>query len=292
MPGKGHILLLVPQLSPLSQTLRPAAVPAVSPRIGREGPTSAGRWLCAQPGLVGPVPFLSPSLVATNAARFRLLAGPDVKLMEMGLRRAQGPDGALSASKYSYIGGECCPTAPHGLVATPSPVCPPSLLAGFDFTSNILAGKLYGIPVRGTIAHSFIVSFTSLEEVKPRVSVAMGRGWGALPAAVGDANVHVTPGRSCCRWPEESQWIFQPWPSRGWGRCARCCRLPRRRPTGASWPPSSPTPSASHGTSRGCWTRTASGGEDTEALPTWWRGTDRITESQNGGGWKGPLCVI
>ncbi|KAF1619675.1 Nicotinate phosphoribosyltransferase, partial [Eudyptes chrysolophus] len=112
------------------------------------------------------------SLVATNASRFRLLAGPDVKLVEMGLRRAQGPDGALSASKYSYIGGECCPVAPHGTAATPSPMSPsPSLLAGFDYTSNVLAGKLYGIPVRGTIAHSFIMSFTSLEEVQLRVSL-------------------------------------------------------------------------------------------------------------------------
>lgn len=42
--------------------------------------------------------------MATNAARYRMVAGKHVNLLEFGLRRAQGPDGGLSASKYSYVG--------------------------------------------------------------------------------------------------------------------------------------------------------------------------------------------
>ncbi|KAK9163382.1 hypothetical protein Syun_004284 [Stephania yunnanensis] len=80
------------------------------------------------------------SLVATNAARHRFVAGKSKALLEFGLRRAQGPDGGISASKYCYLGG-------------------------FDATSNVAAGKLFGIPLRGTHSHAFVSSYMSPDEI-------------------------------------------------------------------------------------------------------------------------------
>lgn len=75
------------------------------------------------------------TLIATKASRICLAANHE-PVLEFGLRRAHGPDGGVSGSRAAYIGG--CQS-----------------------TSNVLAGKVYGIPVSGTHAHSWVMSFPS-----------------------------------------------------------------------------------------------------------------------------------
>jgi nicotinate phosphoribosyltransferase len=75
------------------------------------------------------------TLAATKAARV-VYAAEGHPVSDFGLRRAQGPDGGLSVARASYIGG--CAS-----------------------TSNVLAGKIFGIPVFGTHAHSWVMAFAN-----------------------------------------------------------------------------------------------------------------------------------
>lgn len=75
------------------------------------------------------------TLIATKAARI-VEASKGDKVSEFGMRRAQGIDGALAATRAAYVGG-------------------------VDATSNLLAGQLFGIPVSGTHAHSWVQAFES-----------------------------------------------------------------------------------------------------------------------------------
>ncbi len=103
---------------------------AHEPIIRIKGPLLQGQLI--ESALLNIINF--QTLIATKASRtYQAAAGDPV--LEFGLRRSQGPDGALSASRAAYIGG--C-TA----------------------TSNTLAGKLYDIPVRGTHAHSWVTAFS------------------------------------------------------------------------------------------------------------------------------------
>ena len=87
------------------------------------------------------------TLIATKSARI-CLAAQGEPVLEFGLRRAQGVDGALAASRAAYLGG-CAAT------------------------SNVLAGQLFGIPVRGTHAHSWVMSFDDEPEAFRAYAAAM-----------------------------------------------------------------------------------------------------------------------
>ncbi len=82
------------------------------------------------------------TLIATKAARMRL-ASRGGRVVEFGLRRAQGVDGAVSAARAAFIGGA-------------------------QASSNVLAGKLFGIPVSGTMAHSWVMAFETEAEAFDR----------------------------------------------------------------------------------------------------------------------------
>jgi nicotinate phosphoribosyltransferase len=71
-----------------------------------------------------------PTLVASKAARC-VQAAPGKRLVDFGMRRAHGAEAALMAARASYV-------------------------AGFAGTSNVLAGQRYGIPLYGTMAHSYV----------------------------------------------------------------------------------------------------------------------------------------
>ena len=54
-------------------------------------------------------------------------------------------------------------------------------LGGFDGTSNVLAGKLFNIPVKGTHAHSYITSYSGLSELKTRIIKHKDNGKFSIP---------------------------------------------------------------------------------------------------------------
>ena len=88
-----------------------------------------------------------PTLVATKAARITG-AAQGRPVLEFGLRRAQGADGGVTASRAAYIGG-CAAT------------------------SNVLAGKLFDIPIKGTHGHSWVMAFDSELQAFQRYAEAL-----------------------------------------------------------------------------------------------------------------------
>ena len=116
---------------------------AHQPLLRVTGPLWECQWI--ETALLNIVNF--QTLIATKAARV-CDAAQGESVLEFGLRRAQGIDGGLSASRAAFIGG-----------------C--------SATSSVLAGRMFGIPVRGTHAHSWVMSFDSESEAFESYAEAM-----------------------------------------------------------------------------------------------------------------------
>ncbi len=108
------------------------------------------------------------TLIATKAARV-FIASREGIVLEFGLRRAHGINGAIAAARAAYIGGASA-------------------------TSNTLAGKLFGIPVKGTMAHSWVMafkneldSFEKYAEVYPATTLLLIDTYDALGSGIENA---------------------------------------------------------------------------------------------------------
>jgi nicotinate phosphoribosyltransferase len=136
-------------LSELHLSLHVDAVPegtavfAFEPLLRVRGPVAQGQLV--ESALLNAINYAT--LAASKAARVCQAAGHE-PVLEFGVRRAQGPDGALTASRAAFVGG-CAAT------------------------SNVLAGLRFGIPVRGTHAHSWVMAFDDERESFRRYAEAM-----------------------------------------------------------------------------------------------------------------------
>jgi nicotinate phosphoribosyltransferase len=104
------------------------------------------------------------TMIASKAARM-MLAAPGKLLVDFGLRRAHGAEAGVMAARASY-------------------------LAGFAGTATVLAGKLYGLPLYGTMAHSFIeawddeaAAFEAFAQARPENLVFLIDTYDTLAAA-------------------------------------------------------------------------------------------------------------